>query len=87
MLVGKLTEEQKDWLIGPPVQLVTGNNWYFYPVQDGSNEKNWVISVEEIQSSSYPQNEFVKTLPLIEWIPPYVTPLDQENYFDQFFKN
>jgi len=66
MLVGKLTEEQKDWLVGPPHQLVNGSNWYFNPVQDGTNDKNWVISTEEIEASEYVQNDFVKTLPLIE---------------------
>lgn len=75
VLVGKLTEEQKDWLIGPPRQLVAGNNWYFNPVQDGSDEKNWIISQEEMDASEYPQNDFVKNLPLIEYVPQIDEPI------------
>lgn len=69
MLVGLLTEQQKDWLVGAPKQLVQPD-WYFNPVQDGTSQKNWVISQEEMAASIYPQNDFVKTLPLIEWVPP-----------------
>lgn len=73
MLVGLLTEQQKDWLLGPPRQMVQPSNWYFNPVQDGTSEKNWVISQEEMNESIFPQNDFVKTLPLITWVPPIET--------------
>jgi hypothetical protein len=72
MYVGLLTEEQKDWLVGAPRQLVQPD-WYFNPVQDGSNQKNWVISEQEINNSIYPQNDFVKSIPLILWVPPIET--------------
>jgi len=68
MLVGLLTVEQKDALIGQLVQ----PDWYFYPVQDGNTPPNWVISTEEINASIYPQNEWVKNLPLIEWVEPII---------------
>lgn len=82
MLVGVLTEEQKDWLVGPPKQLVQPD-WYFNPVQDGTGFKNWVISQEEMEGSIYPQNEFVKTLPLIDWVSPWVP--SGTSVFDQYF--
>lgn len=82
MLVGLLTEQQKDWLVGPPVQLVQPD-WYFHPVQDGTGYKNWVISQEEMNGSIYPLNDFVKTLPLIEWVEPW-TPSGNTT-FDPYF--
>jgi hypothetical protein len=62
-LVGLLTIEQKDQLVG---------QWYapdsFYnPIQDISD--NWVISVEEMQNTTNPDTEWVKDLPLIEYQP------------------
>lgn len=83
MLVGLITEEQKDWLVGPPRQLVKGTDWYFNPVQDGTGYKNWVISQEEMENSIYPQNEFVKTIPLIEWVEPWVP--SGNTTFDPYF--
>jgi len=83
MLVGVLTEEQKDWLIGPPRQLVSPD-WYFNPVQDGTGYHNWIISQEEMEGSIYPQNEFVKTLPLIGWVNPWVP--SGNTVFDPYFK-
>jgi hypothetical protein len=61
MLVGLLTLEQKNELEGQLVQ----PSWYFYPIEDCDD--NWVISIEEMENSIYPQNEWVKTLPLIEY--------------------
>ena len=68
ILVGKLTDIQKTNLEGELVQI----DWYFYPVQDGNTPPNWVISTEEINASIYPQNEWVKNLPLIEWVEPII---------------
>lgn len=68
ILVGKLTELQKTDLEGQLVQ----PDWYFYPVQDGNTPPNWVISQEEMNGSIYPQNDWVKTLPLIEWVEPII---------------
>lgn len=66
ILVGKLTEQEKISLEGQLVQ----PNWYFNPVLDGSNPQNWVITPIEMDSSIYPQNEWVKSIPLIEWVEP-----------------
>jgi hypothetical protein len=68
ILVGKLTELQKTDLEGQLVQ----PDWYFYPVLDGNIPSNWIISQEEINGSIYPQNEWVKNLPLIEWVEPII---------------
>ena len=66
--VGLLTITQKSDLDGQQVQ----NDWYFYPVQDCNND--WVISTQEIDGSIYPQNEWVKSLPLIDWCAPLPLP-------------
>lgn len=68
MLVGLLTIEEKDSLIG---QLVKPD-WYFNPIQDCNDD--WVISTEEIDNSIYPQNEWIKELILIDWCQPEPTP-------------
>ena len=67
--VYKLNEQQKDHLINSLVMY----DWYFNPVQDGNGD--WIISTEEVDNSIYPENMWVKDLPLIEWIPPVVEPL------------
>ena len=82
MLVGLLTTIQKDTLTGEMV----APDWYFYPVQDGTPEQNWVISTQEMESSEFPEFDWVKTLPLIEWVPPIITSGETANYYDQFFK-
>ena len=64
MKVGILTTIEKETLDGQLVE----PNWYFNPVLDCN--VNWVISTQEIDGSIYPQNEWVKTLPLIDWCPP-----------------
>lgn len=79
MLVGKLTEEQKNTISGEMV----APDWYFYPIQDGTPEKNWVISTQEMEGSEFPEFSWVKSLPLIEWVTPVSG--STENYFDQFF--
>ena len=58
--VGLLTELQKDELIG---QLYAPDS-YFNPIQDIND--NWVISLEEIEQCDI---EWVKQLPLIEYVP------------------
>jgi hypothetical protein len=61
--VGLLTESQKDSLVG---QLYDEDS-YFNPITD--LDENWVISVEEMQFCVNPEFMWVKTLPLIEYIP------------------
>jgi hypothetical protein len=62
-LVGLLTIEQKDSLVGV---------WYapdaFYnPIQDLND--NWIISIEEIANTINPDTLWVKDLPLIPYQP------------------
>jgi hypothetical protein len=73
--VAEITLEEKESLVGQLVQ----PDWYFYPVQDCNN--GWIISTEEIEGSIYPQNNWVKQLPLIDWCAPIPTPSGStENY-------
>ena len=67
--VGLLTESQKDSLIG---QLYDEDS-YFNPITD--LDENWVISVEEMEFCVNPEFSWVKTLPLIEYIPKPSPPL------------
>lgn len=62
-LVGLLTIEQKDLLIG---QLYDDDS-YFNPIQDADD--NWIISTEEIEFCTVEQFQWVKQLPLIEYKP------------------
>ena len=62
-MVAILTQEQKDLLIGQKYN----EESFFNPVQDGAG--NWIISDEEIQYNIYPQFDWIKTLPMIEYIP------------------
>jgi hypothetical protein len=79
MLVAKLTQEQKDNLVGQLVQ----PSWKFNPVLSyGNVPSDWVISTHEVEASIYPQNSWVKNLPLIEFVP---KPVESENHFNQFF--
>jgi hypothetical protein len=64
MKVGILTTTEKESLDGQLVQ----TDWYFNPVLDCDD--NWIISTQEIDGSIYPQNGWVKTLPLIDWCAP-----------------
>lgn len=61
--VGLLTEEQKNLLEGQLFDIDS----YFAPIQDNNN--NWVISVEEIDQITNEEFMWVKTLPLIEYVP------------------
>ena len=63
ILVGLLTEQQKDESLG---QLYSTDS-YFNPIQD--NNGNWIISIEEIQQNTNKQLNFINNLPLIEYNP------------------
>jgi len=62
-LVGLLTIEQKDSLVG---QLYEEDS-FFNPLQDLS--ENWIILVEEMKFCVNPEFMWVKDLPLIEYKP------------------
>jgi hypothetical protein len=64
MKVVLLTEPEKNSLVGELVQ----QDWYFYPVQDCNG--NWIISTEEVDNSIYPQHDWIKSMPLIDWCQP-----------------
>jgi hypothetical protein len=68
MKVGILTITQKESLEGQLVQ----PDWYFNPVLDCDN--NWIISTQEIDNSIYPQNDWIKSLSLIDWCSPPPAP-------------
>jgi hypothetical protein len=69
-LVGLLNQEQKDSLVG---QLYTDDS-YFNPIQDAND--NWVISTEEMNNCTNEEFQWVKTLPLIDYVPkPTIDPL------------
>jgi hypothetical protein len=70
--VGLLTIAQKNELVG---QLYDEDS-YFNPIQD--LEDNWIISVEEINQCVTPEFQWVKDLPLIEYIPKPEPPLFEE---------
>lgn len=67
--VGLLTLEQKDQLIGQ----LWDQDSFFNPVQDGNS--NWVISTQEIDGCITEEFQWVKTLPLITWVPPVLPPI------------
>jgi hypothetical protein len=62
-LVGLLTEVQKDELLG----VYYAPDSLYNPIQDIDN--NWIISVEEMQSTTNPDTLWVKDLDLIEYKP------------------
>jgi hypothetical protein len=61
--VGLLTETQKDSLIG---QLYDEDS-YFNPIADLFDQ--WIISIEEMDFCVNPEFQWVKDLPLIEYVP------------------
>lgn len=69
MKVGLLTIEQKEELVG---QKYSADS-YFYPVQDGNTPPNWIISTQEMDGCIYPEFDWVKSLPLIDWVEPEYT--------------
>jgi len=62
-LVGLLTIEQKDSLVGQ----MYDEDSYFNPIEDA--DSNWIISVEEIEYNTNPEFMWIKDLPLIEYNP------------------
>ena len=64
MIVGLLTIEQKEELVGIEYEPFS----YFNPVQDGNGD--WIISTVEMDDNINPDVMWVKDLPLIEWVPP-----------------
>jgi hypothetical protein len=62
-LVGLLTEVQKNELLG----VYYAPDSLYNPIQDIDN--NWIISVEEMQSTTNPDTLWVKDLDLIEYKP------------------
>ena len=62
-LVGLLTIEQKDSLLG----VAYAPDSYYNPIQDLNN--NWIISVEEIANTINPDTQWVKELELIPYEP------------------
>jgi hypothetical protein len=66
MLVGILTIEQKDELLGVELQY----GWYFNPIQDANSD--WIITTTEMYGNTNPDFTWVSTLPLIEWVPPII---------------
>jgi hypothetical protein len=70
MLVGELTTEQKGLLTGQMVE----QDWFFNPfLSYNTPEGVWVITTQEIDGSIYFENEWVKQVPLIEYVP-YTNP-------------
>jgi hypothetical protein len=67
--VGLLTPTQKDQLAGSQY----APNSYFNPVLDGNEPANWIISVEEMANCTNPEFQWVKDLPLIDWVEPVYT--------------
>jgi hypothetical protein len=60
ILLGLLTVEQKDQLVGQQY----APDSYFNPIQDDND--NWVISMEEINASDL---LWIKDIPLIDYVP------------------
>ncbi len=66
MQVGLLTLQQKDELVGQAF----APDCYFNPVEDGNTPPNWIISTQEMENCINPDFDWVKTLPLIDWVAP-----------------
>ena len=63
MQVVKITEEQKDLLIGQTWDGVT----FFNPVLDADNQ--WFVSIEEVNGCNKPEFKWLKDCELIEYNP------------------
>ena len=63
MNVYKLTEQQKDLLVGQTWDGVT----YFNPTQDA--EDNWFVSIEEVQGCTKTEFQWLKDCELIPYNP------------------
>jgi hypothetical protein len=66
MKVAILTQIEKESLEGELIQ----PSWGFYASLDCNG--NWIISQQEIDNSIYPQNDWIKSLPLIDWCGDYI---------------
>jgi hypothetical protein len=62
-MVGLLTTEEKDQLIGQKYS----EDSYFNPIQD--IDGNWIISMEEMVFSTYEEFRWVKNISMIEFKP------------------
>lgn len=60
--VGLLTLDQKNEIF----EMLFDEDSFFNPIQD--NDDNWVISTEEIEFCTVEEFQWVKQLPLIEYI-------------------
>jgi len=69
MEVGLLTGIEKDSLVG---QMYAPDS-FFNPILDNSD--NWIISLEEMEQCVTPEFQWVKDLPLIEYVAKPVPPL------------
>jgi hypothetical protein len=69
MEVGLLTEIEKDSLVG---QMYAPDS-FFNPISD--NSENWVISIEEMEQCVTTEFQWVKDLPLIEYVAKPAPPL------------
>jgi hypothetical protein len=63
MMVAELTIEQKDQLVGNEY----ATDSYFNPIQDANGK--WIISQQEINECTNVSFQWVKELPLIEYVP------------------
>jgi hypothetical protein len=70
--VGLLTEVEKDSLVG---QMYAPDS-FFNPILDNSD--NWIISLEEMEQCVTPEFQWVKDLPLIEYVAKPAPPLFEE---------
>jgi hypothetical protein len=63
MQVVKITEQQKDLLIGQTWDGLT----FFNPIQDAENQ--WFVSIEEMNGCDKPEFQWLKSCELIEYNP------------------
>lgn len=73
MKVAILTLAQKESLVGQLVQ----PDWFYNPVQDCNGD--WIITEQEINATSNPVFDWLKSLPLVDWCGAY-TPPSSESY-------
>jgi hypothetical protein len=57
-------------------QYKTGN-FGTNPIQDCDD--NWIISTEEVNNSKYPEHQWIKSMPQIEWCAPPIPPIPPIN--------
>lgn len=69
MKVHLLTSEQAEQLRG---QTCT-KDMVFGPILDGNEQRNWIISTQEATACTNPEFNWVKELPLIDWVKPTYT--------------